>query len=116
MSSENTSFRPLETLDAWREAREQSTTDPVLIFKHSSICPTSGRANEEMHRLAETGDVAVYRVVVQESRDVSDHIAEETGIRHETPQALLLRDGEAVFDVSHHRVKADRLRDQLTAG
>lgn len=115
MSSDNTSFRPLETLDAWREAREQSTTRPVLIFKHSSICPTSARASEEMHRLAENRDLPVYRVVVQESRDVSDHIADETGVRHETPQALLLQDGEAVFDVSHHRVKADRLRDQLNA-
>jgi bacillithiol system protein YtxJ len=46
---------------------------------------------------------------------VSDRIAEDTGVRHESPQLLILQDGDAVFDASHHRVKADRVREQLVS-
>jgi bacillithiol system protein YtxJ len=108
-------FRPLDTLDTWRDAQEQSASGPVLIYKHSSICPTSARAEKQMRQVAEEHNVPVYRVVVQESRDVSDRIAEDTGVRHESPQLLILQNGDAVFDASHHRVKADRVREQLVS-
>jgi bacillithiol system protein YtxJ len=115
MPTDTSPFRPLDTLDAWRDAQEQSATGPVLIYKHSSICPTSARAEKQMRQVAEEHNVPVYRVVVQESRDVSDRIAEDTGVRHESPQLLILQDGDAVFDASHHRVKADRVREQLVS-
>ncbi len=113
--SDTPSFRPLLTTDDWAEARDRSSEGPVLIFKHSNACPSSARANREMRSLVEDGDLPVYRVVVQKSRAVSDAIADETGIRHETPQVLLLEGGSAVFDASHYRVKAQRIREQLSS-
>lgn len=110
----DTSFRSLDTVQDWTAAREASSSHPVVIFKHSSMCPTSARANGEMQSLAEA-DVPVYRVVVQEARDVSDTIAEDLDIRHETPQVIVLSQGTTVFDTSHHRVRADAVRDALPA-
>jgi len=110
----DTPFRSLDAVDDWTAARDASSSTPVVIFKHSSMCPTSARANGEMKSLA-AGDIPVYRVVVQEARDVSDAIADELSIRHETPQVIVLSEGSPVFDTSHHRVKADAVREAIPA-
>lgn len=107
-------FHPLEQMSDWTEAQDASKSNPVVLFKHSSACPTSARANDEMSELA-SDDVAVYRVVVQDARDVSDRIADELDVRHETPQAIVLSNGTPVFDASHFRVKADALREALAS-
>lgn len=108
----DTPFHTLASEDDWTRALEQSKTTPVLIFKHSSACPISADANEEMTVLA-NDDVPVYRVVVQEHRAVSDHIADALGVQHETPQAVVVQDEAAVFDTSHFNVTADTLREEL---
>jgi bacillithiol system protein YtxJ len=113
MSSDPTYFRPLVTSSDWSDALEASDDGPVVVFKHSAACPTSARANREMMQFADERDVPVYRVVVQESRPVSDTIEDETGVRHETPQVLVLRNRAPVFDASHYDVNADRVHNAL---
>jgi len=107
-------FHPLTQVSDWTKARNASQSKPVVLFKHSSACPTSARANEEMSELASDG-VSVYRVVVQDARDVSDQIAEDLDVQHETPQAIVLSDEAAAFDISHFRVKADAVREALSS-
>lgn len=106
-------FTPLRSEDDWSEALEHSSETPVLIFKHSSACPVSGRAHESMEQLGQDDPVPIYKVVVQEHRSVSDEIAEELDVRHETPQAILLHQQEPVFDTSHFDVTADTIREAL---
>lgn len=106
-------FRALSRDAEWERARSQSVDQPVLLFKHSTACPVSGKANLDMRALAEEDDLPVYKLVVQESRALSDEIADTLGIRHETPQAILLDGQEPVFDVSHFDVTADALREVL---
>ena len=43
---------------------------------------------------------------VQSSRDISRELANMTGVRHETPQVIILRDGKAVWNASHFDVRA----------
>ena len=52
-------------------------------------------------------------IVVQETRPLSDLVARETGIRHESPQVILFRNGEAVWNTSHHGITAESLRKAL---
>lgn len=106
-------FLPLRTEDDWTAALARSTQEPVLIFKHSSACPTSARADGEMSDLAASGDLPVYKLVVQESRSLSNAIAATLEVDHQTPQSILLADEAVVFDASHHRVKADAIRDAV---
>jgi bacillithiol system protein YtxJ len=106
-------FRPLTSDKDWQDALDESERSAVLVFKHSSSCPVSGKAHGEMTELAEEEDVPVYAVVVQENRSVSDQIEEELDVRHETPQAILLDDHSPVFDTSHFNVTADTLREEL---
>lgn len=108
-------FRSLANNEDWAHARAQSEEQPILLFKHSSACPVSAKANREMQRLAESGTLPVYKLVVQKSRAVSNEIANELDIRHETPQAIVLDDRTATFHTSHFDVTAETLRDAVSS-
>jgi bacillithiol system protein YtxJ len=95
----------VEDLDA---AMAVSATQPVLIYKHSLTCGTSGVAYEEVVDLVE-GSMppgSAFIVKVQTARNASRAIEERTGVRHESPQALLIVDGRVVWHASHFRVTA----------
>lgn len=91
---------------------EESASRPVLLFKHSVSCGTSAYALDELRELlgrSQAGDVRYAMVVVQSDRATSNAVAARLGVRHETPQALLLRDGRVVWNASHHRLTADAI-------
>lgn len=88
-----------------------SQTRPVIVFKHSNSCSISSRAYREMERFE--GDVNI--LVVQSAREVSRELANLTGVRHETPQVIILRDGKAVWDASHFDVNAAAVADALAS-
>lgn len=88
-----------ETLD---KLITDSRSKPVIIFKHSTACGVSSAAYREMEKL----EGQVNLLEVQSARDVSRELADLTGIRHETPQVIVLKDGKAVWNASHFEVKA----------
>lgn len=88
---------------------EESLVRPVVVFKHSNRCGISSHLFEEIH--AVEGDVNV--IVVQESRDVSDAIAERTGFRHHSPQAFVLKDGSAIYHASHYAIDPNAINKKL---
>jgi bacillithiol system protein YtxJ len=93
---------------------EASQTDPVLIFKHSTQCPISGQAHEEFEQFVQsTPDATCGIVLVIENRGLSNAIAERFGIRHESPQALIVKDSRAVWHASHWSITAESLSDAL---
>jgi bacillithiol system protein YtxJ len=101
----------LSDLDMLDAAIAESLERPVLLFKHSRTCGISAEALDELHaHVAENGGKASYKVItVQSHRRLSDSAAERFGIRHETPQAILLRDGRPVWNASHFRITAATL-------
>ncbi|MCA0268392.1 MAG: bacillithiol system redox-active protein YtxJ [Bacteroidetes bacterium] len=101
--------------DDFRDAVRASDERPVLIFKHSASCMISARANRQIAQLDQPGDPEVFRVVVQEARPLSNAIAAETGIRHETPQGILFRHGQPVWNTSHFSLTARAVRDALAS-
>jgi bacillithiol system protein YtxJ len=101
---------------ALEAAIAESRERPVLIFKHSRTCGVSCEAYDELHaHLADATVEASYNVItVQSHRGVSDEAAARLGIRHETPQVILLRDGVPVWNASHFRITADELTRVLS--
>ena len=89
-----------------RTALENLITDskqkPVIVFKHSNACSISARAYREMEKV----DRQVNILEVQSAREISRELANLTGVRHETPQVIVLRDGKAVWNASHFDVQA----------
>jgi bacillithiol system protein YtxJ len=98
----------LSDLDMLEAAIAESQDRPVLLFKHSRTCGVSCGALDELEaHVREAGPGAAYKIVtVQSHRRVSDRVAERLGVRHETPQAILLRDGRPIWNASHFRITA----------
>ena len=84
----------------WREL--VGTTGMALIFKHSPCCGVSASAQSNVLGLpALHPELPVWQVDVLGQCDLSRRIAADLGVRHESPQAILLRDGVPVWSVSH---------------
>jgi bacillithiol system protein YtxJ len=95
-----TRFVPVPDVDALDDWIPRA--GPVLLFLHDPRCPTSRAAYGEVARLG--GEVAL--VDVRRSGAVAAAIAARTGVRHESPQLILLRDGRAAWAASHRAITA----------
>jgi bacillithiol system protein YtxJ len=102
-------FVPVADTESLEELVARSHDAPVVIFKHSTTCPISAAAYRQMSTLKD----AVALVVVQRAREVSREVAERTGIEHESPQAIILRNGKAVWNASHWSVTSDAVEEAL---
>lgn len=88
---------------------EKSSEKPVVLFKHSTTCPISAGVYKEISN----ADADINIVVVQHARDVSSAMAEKSGIRHESPQAIILKNGKPVYHASHYDVTAAEINEKL---
>jgi bacillithiol system protein YtxJ len=86
--------------------------DLAVVFKHSTTCPISFAADREMRAfIASHPQVPVHKVLVREQRATSNDIADWTGIEHESPQVIVLRNGKVVASASHGEITEDYLDD-----
>jgi bacillithiol system protein YtxJ len=109
---------PVHGIDELDQLLSESDTRPLLVFKHSYTCGISAEALDELlaHLDGDSGQAARYALVtVQTHRDVSNAVSTKLGVRHETPQALLIRDRQVVWAASHFRVTADAMLAAITA-
>lgn len=102
----------IESLAALDELLERSKERPVWVFKHSLTCGISSTAVAEFRRFADqSSDAAVFAIIeIQNARAVSNALAERTGVRHQSPQAVLLRDARAAWHASHYQINVRALK------
>jgi bacillithiol system protein YtxJ len=114
MHPQLTALNGLDELDRLIAASDQR---PVLLFKHSYTCGVSAEAMDELisHLNDQPADVHYAVVTVQTHRDVSNAVSQKLGVRHETPQALLVREGRVVWSASHFRVTADAVVNAINS-
>jgi bacillithiol system protein YtxJ len=93
----------------FEELADRSKERPVVIFKHSLTCPISAAAYEQMSEFA--GEVAL--VEVQRARELSAEIENRLGVNHESPQVIVLRNGQVVWDASHFKITADSVAEAV---
>ena len=103
-------FINVESIERLEELFAESHTRPVILFKHSITCGISSGVFNIVGEVA--ADVNV--VTIQTHRDISNAIALRTGIRHESPQAIVLRNGEPVYHASHNDIEPGRIAASLT--
>ena len=84
--------------------------DLAVIYKHSPFCPTSARAIREVQSFTQRKpEVPVYMVDVIRSRALSQRLANDLGIQHQSPQAIVVRKGQPTAHGSHYDVTVDQL-------
>ena len=109
---------PLQRIDELDQLLTESAAQPLLLFKHSYSCGISAEALDELvdHLNSDRPPAVRYAMVtVQTHRDVSNAVAKRLGVRHETPQALVIRGGRVVWTASHFRVTAKAVDAALKA-
>ena len=107
-SATRVAITSLVTLD---EAFQASRECTVIIFNHDPHCPISAGATAEMS--AVSGDVRT--IDVSREREVTRELTRRTGVRHESPQVIVLRNGEAVWDESHWGITGEAVAAAVDA-
>ncbi|MDQ0114711.1 bacillithiol system redox-active protein YtxJ [Paenibacillus harenae] len=101
------SYKEITTIEEWNSAFEGSDSRPVVVFKHSTTCPVSANAFSEFNQYLTdkpSEDVDYLLVKVIESRPVSNQIAEDASVKHESPQILYIDKKAKVWTASHWSV------------
>lgn len=107
-------IRELRTEDDLEEVLSLSGSKPVMIFKHSTQCSVSASAHREFEAYAGEASargVECARVLVVEERALSQEIAGALGVRHKSPQAILVLGRKAIWHDSHFGVTSSALED-----
>lgn len=91
---------------------------PQLVYKHSHTCGISLAAKE---RIEESFDeintkADMHFANVKKSRPVSNRVAKELGVRHESPQVLIIKNGECIWHESHWSIKGEQILTALNGG
>lgn len=105
----------LTSIEQLDELYAQSATVPVLLFKHSTTCSISAMTINRLETkwtAAPESCICVYLDLLA-FRPLSNAITEKTGVRHESPQAILLKDGQVVYSASHGYINAAEIQSFL---
>ncbi|MBU5466814.1 bacillithiol system redox-active protein YtxJ [Virgibacillus sp. MSJ-26] len=106
----------LLTKEDLEKAWDMSKEKPVLLFKQSTTCPISAEAFKQYNAFIDETDldVGTYFVKVRETRELSNQIAEETGIQHQSPQIFLVKDKQVLWNTSHSSITQGAIKEALT--
>jgi bacillithiol system protein YtxJ len=105
----------LTSLPQLEELIAASDDKPVLLFKHSTACNISAMmlSRFEKNWQTDAGSCTCVYLDLRAHRDVSNAIAQKTGVFHESPQAILLKNHQAVYDASHGDIDASYIQTLL---
>lgn len=101
-------MQKIETLEQFDQIIQSG--QPFTLLKHSVTCPISQAAYEEYVKFTEDyPDVSSYYLTVQDSRPLSNYIAEKIQIKHESPQAFYINNQQVIWYASHWKITYDAL-------
>lgn len=94
--------------------REQSKVNPVVIFKHSTRCSISSMAKARLEREQAPEGIDFYYLDLIRYRPISNKIAEDFSVYHESPQILVIVNGECIYDESHSAISMREIAGSLS--
>ena len=105
----------LTSLDQLLEIQKQSKITPVVIFKHSTRCVISRMVLRDFESsfVKDGKSVALYFLDLLSHRDISNQVGEMFQVFHQSPQLIVIKNGEAIYHASHNEIKADAIKDVL---
>ncbi|TRX00110.1 bacillithiol system redox-active protein YtxJ [Flavobacterium gawalongense] len=91
-----------------------SNEKPVAIFKHSTRCSVSRMALKQFENEFNNSDkVTPYFLDLIAYRDISNAIADRFGVTHQSPQLIVIKEGKAIYNVSHSDIDAEELMGKV---
>jgi bacillithiol system protein YtxJ len=93
--------------------KELSSQKPQLIFKHSTRCAASSMAKARLERSSQPDNIDFYFLDLVKYRQLSNKIAEMFAVSHESPQVLLIKNGECIYEESHGAIQMEEIIEQV---
>ncbi|MFS1512785.1 bacillithiol system redox-active protein YtxJ [Chengkuizengella sp. SCS-71B] len=109
-------WKEITTLEEWKSYFDGSRENPFVILKHSTTCPVSSNGLSEFEKYLKTnpnGEVEYLMVKVIESRPVSNQIAEDLNVKHESPQVIYVKNREPYWNASHWSITEEHMKAVL---
>lgn len=107
-------WKNLDNIDELNVIIKESYNKPQLIFKHSTRCIISKMALRNFEGEFDFEEkVEAYYLDLIAFRNISDKVSEVFNVAHQSPQILLIREGEAVYSESHEGISAEELNKRL---
>lgn len=106
-------WKSLTTEEQLESIKQRSTETPQIIFKHSTRCSISSMAKSRLERATPPEQVDFYYLDLIKYRQLSNKVETFFMVTHESPQILLIRGGECVYDESHSGISMDEIAEQV---
>ncbi len=105
----------LETEDQINEIISESQNEHIIIFKHSTTCGISkmvfNKFEKNFDKLIK--DIKYYYLDLLKYRSLSNFVAEKFDITHQSPQVLLIKNGEVIYHKSHFSISIDKINSVI---
>ena len=105
-------WNTLTNESALAEVKKKSLEKPQVIFKHSTRCSISSMAKNRLEKAAAPDNIDFNFLDLIKYRDISHKIADDFRVEHESPQVLLIKNGECVYDESHTGISMSEIESQ----
>jgi len=105
---------PLQSEEQIQEIIKKSHEKAQVIFKHSTRCSISSMAKGRLDRSSAPENAEFYYLDLIAFRDISNKVSSEFDVHHESPQILLIKNGECVYDESHGSISMDEIEEQVS--
>ncbi len=96
--------------------KQESDQAPILLFKHSTTCSISAMALSRLERnydQTKVGNLKPYYLDLKAFRDISNEIEDQFNVEHESPQAIIISKGKAIYDASHYEINFKEIIENL---
>jgi bacillithiol system protein YtxJ len=93
---------------------EKSHDKPQVIFKHSSRCGISAMAKSRLERSIAPSNADFYFLDLINYRNLSNKVASDFNVYHESPQILIIKKGECIYDESHTAITMIEIEEQIS--
>ena len=103
----------LNSLQQLDDIRQKSKDKPQVIFKHSTRCSVSSMAKNRLERKEFPSEADFYYLDLIANRTISSQIEDVFKVYHESPQVLVIKNGECVYDESHSGINMDEIKEQV---
>jgi bacillithiol system protein YtxJ len=109
-------WNSLTSIEQIDQIKEESKQVPVVIFKHSTRCNISRTSLDRLERNWKDNDaphVKLYFLDLLSYREISNRIADEFGVYHESPQVMVIKNEKATFDRSHFDIDYQQILKEI---
>jgi bacillithiol system protein YtxJ len=104
----HTRWKQLVSEKELQECIAHSAVNPQVIFKHSARCIISKMVLQQFEEQIDSipANAELLFLDLLSHRDISNSIATQLNVHHESPQVIVIKNGKAIFHESHHSIDA----------